>query len=333
MPAGEPLLAQAIGQPTEGDSVLPLDELAAEVSFEEILASALPEIPGEEAGLALPELADGDAGLGDLTPEDRTLADQQFMALLLNNPLSLPVAVAQEMAAATPSAPLASEAVSAAPVAPAAASPAAARNVTTAEVAQTGAPESKPAEDTAVSKVPQPVVIHKEELRGVMQVAHHTAQPPVISASQPQTQLSAPLRLDVSSQEMPQQLQHALGERLNIQVNNQIQHATIRLDPPDMGKIEISLYFEAGKLQVQINAGQSDVYRALQQVSNELRQSLTEQHFVDVDVQVLPQNTQQQQQGRHQQRQGDENTPVLANDNSPSSAPGPRNDASILMTI
>ncbi|MEO3989830.1 flagellar hook-length control protein FliK [Pseudocitrobacter cyperus] len=102
------------------------------------------------------------------------------------------------------------------------------------------------------------------------------------------------LQLDTEDPRWSQQLQRVLGERLQVQVKNQIQHATIRLDPPDMGKIDISLQIDNGRMQVQINASHAEVYRALQQTSNDLRQSLTEQNFVQVNVQVSSQSGGQQ---------------------------------------
>lgn len=113
-----------------------------------------------------------------------------------------------------------------------------------------------------------------------------------ISSPEKQSAL-ATLKLEGGEDRWAQQLQSALGERLQVQVKNQIQHATIRLDPPDMGKIDISMQIENGRMQVHINASQGEVYRALQQVSNDLRQSLTEQNFVQVNVQVSSQSGQQ----------------------------------------
>jgi flagellar hook-length control protein FliK len=107
----------------------------------------------------------------------------------------------------------------------------------------------------------------------------------------------APVTVDTDDNRWTQQLQSALGERLQIQVKNQIQHATIRLDPPEMGKIDISLQVDNGRVQVQINASHAEVYRALQQTSNDLRQSLTEQNFIQVNVQVSSQSGQQQGKG------------------------------------
>jgi flagellar hook-length control protein FliK len=107
-----------------------------------------------------------------------------------------------------------------------------------------------------------------------------------------------PVRLEGDESKWAQQLHSALSDRLQLQVRNQVQHATIRLDPPEMGKVEISLQIENGRMQVHINASNGETYRALQQVSNDLRQSLTEQNFVQVNVQVSSQSGQQQGRGQ-----------------------------------
>lgn len=106
-----------------------------------------------------------------------------------------------------------------------------------------------------------------------------------------------PIKMDADEAKWAQQLHSALNDRLQIQVRNQVQHATIRLDPPEMGKVDISLQIENGRMQVHISASNGETYRSLQQISNELRQSLTEQNFVQVNVQVSSQS------GQHQQRQ------------------------------
>ncbi|CNH68239.1 flagellar hook-length control protein FliK [Yersinia kristensenii] len=114
--------------------------------------------------------------------------------------------------------------------------------------------------------------------------------------------MESQLTLAANQKEWSQQLHNVLGERLQMQVENKVQHATIRLDPPDMGKIDISVHMEGGKLQVHINASQGDVYRALQQSCAELRQTLTGQNSTAVEVQISA-NSQQQQQRQQQNQQ------------------------------
>lgn len=119
------------------------------------------------------------------------------------------------------------------------------------------------------------------------------------------------VKMDSNQQQWSQQLHSVLSDRLQIQSDNRIQHATIRLDPPDMGKIDISLQMEGGKLLVQINASQNDVYKALQQISHDLRINLAEQNFSQVSVQVTS-NGQQQQQGQNRHMNGQQPDPEVA---------------------
>ncbi|AJZ91872.1 hypothetical protein VW41_05565 [Klebsiella michiganensis] len=142
---------------------------------------------------------------------------------------------------------------------------------------------------------------------------------------------SATIKLAPDSSRWTQQLQSALGERLQVQIKDQIQHATIRLDPPEMGKIDIAVQIENGRVQVTINASQGEVYRALQQVSNDLRQSLTEQNFVQVNVQVSSQNG--QRDGGQQQASREQQQDVIAALDLEAQATERREDASVLMTV
>lgn len=105
--------------------------------------------------------------------------------------------------------------------------------------------------------------------------------------------------LPVASEQKAEVLQKALAERLEMQIDRHVQKATIRLDPPNLGKLDISIHFESGKLQVQIQAAQPEVTRLLQQISNEMRASLSEQNNVQVNVQVSTQNGEGRQQHRH----------------------------------
>ncbi|WP_329956932.1 flagellar basal body P-ring protein FlgI [Yersinia pseudotuberculosis] len=119
--------------------------------------------------------------------------------------------------------------------------------------------------------------------------------------------------------------------RVVFNARNRVQHATIRLDPPDMGKIDISIHFEGGKLQVNINANQGEVYRALQQSSAELRQTLIGQNSTEVNVQVSANSQQQQQQPRHSNHHGQAD--ILAAQHFESQAEINADDGTLLITI
>lgn len=107
-----------------------------------------------------------------------------------------------------------------------------------------------------------------------------------------------------SMDELGEKLTTLLKDQIHFQLNKQQQISTIRLDPPSLGKLEIAVQLDNGKLTVHIGANQSEVCRALQQFSDDLRQHLTAQNFMEVNVQVSSEGqSQQQQQSGHQQEE------------------------------
>ncbi|MCE0489853.1 flagellar hook-length control protein FliK [Pantoea sp. Mb-10] len=127
--------------------------------------------------------------------------------------------------------------------------------------------------------------------------------PAATGAAAPSADLQqTPLALPEAEREKALTLKTALGERLHLQIAQSTQKATIRLDPPHLGKVEVSIHYEEGKLQVHIQAAQPEVYRALQQVSHELRGTLSEENSVTVNVQISQQQSEQRQNGQSQPR-------------------------------
>lgn len=166
--------------------------------------------------------------------------------------------------------------------------------------------------------LPAQVIAHSQQLIA----ANQTSAQPVIK-------MQAPLTLPEAAHEKAEVLREALGDRLQMQVDQRTQKATIRLDPPNLGKLDISLHYEGGKLQVQIQAAQPDVYRALQQVSQELRGALSEQNQVAVNVQI----SQQQGEQRQAPRQQPEQDVVLSNNIAEVTEEQRHRDLSILTTV
>ena len=107
-----------------------------------------------------------------------------------------------------------------------------------------------------------------------------------------------PLKLHAPQTQWGEQMLASLREHVELQINQRIQNATIRLDPPELGSLEIFLSHESGRLSVQLSAANADVARLLQQTSERLRQELVGQNFVQVNVQVSA-----DAQGGHQQQQ------------------------------
>lgn len=120
------------------------------------------------------------------------------------------------------------------------------------------------------------------------------------------------LKLQGPEHKWGEQMLHALRENVEMQVQQRMQSATIRLDPPELGSMEIFLSHESGRLSVQISAAQADVARLLQSTSERLRQELVGQNFMQVSVGVSSEG----QSGRQHAQQGRtgffEDEPVLA---------------------
>lgn len=124
----------------------------------------------------------------------------------------------------------------------------------------------------------------------------------VAEVASPSIQTST-VKLAAEPAQSGQQLLHALGDRIQFQVEKHSEHATIRLDPPMMGRIEITVRHEGGALQVQLSATNTEVLRQLQDIGDHLRQDLVQRHYTDVSVSVSDHARDGRQQ--HQQEQSD----------------------------
>ncbi|MBA1274844.1 flagellar hook-length control protein FliK [Stutzerimonas azotifigens] len=116
------------------------------------------------------------------------------------------------------------------------------------------------------------------------------------------------LRLEAPQAKWGEQMLQALRDNVEMQLQQRVQSATIRLDPPELGSMEIFLSHESGRLTVQISATNGDVARLLQQTSDRLRHELVGQNFTQVNVQVGAdgQSGRGQGQGRQSQLPADE---------------------------
>lgn len=111
-----------------------------------------------------------------------------------------------------------------------------------------------------------------------------------------------------------QTLQETLGDRLHVQVGNNVQQATISIEPPQLGRIDIAIRHSAGTLEVNISATNGEVLRQLQTVGDNLRNDLSQRQYTEVAVTVTPTpkngaapfgDPQQQGRGRQQDREQD----------------------------
>lgn len=82
-----------------------------------------------------------------------------------------------------------------------------------------------------------------------------------------------------------------------MQYSQSIKQAHIRLDPPELGKLDLTVRIDGDKLSVQLNASNPVVRDALLQSSDRLRTSLATEHSGGVEVNVGQGDSHRQQQG------------------------------------
>ncbi|WP_033138147.1 flagellar hook-length control protein FliK [Aeromonas finlandensis] len=110
----------------------------------------------------------------------------------------------------------------------------------------------------------------------------------------------APVRLSDNQTQWGEQLVSLLRDKVELQVNQQVKQAHIRLDPPELGRLELTVKLDGDRLNVQLNVTNPAVRDALIQSMERLRMSLAPHHAGGVEVNV-GQGSEQGQQERWQQ--------------------------------
>ncbi|MGL5774350.1 MAG: flagellar hook-length control protein FliK, partial [Aeromonas veronii] len=110
----------------------------------------------------------------------------------------------------------------------------------------------------------------------------------------------APVRLSDNQSQWGQQLVSLLQDKVELQVNQQVKQAHIRLDPPELGRLELTVKLDGDRLNVQLSVTNPAVRDALIQSMERLRMSLAPHHAGGVEVNV-GQGGEQGQQERWQQ--------------------------------
>lgn len=107
-------------------------------------------------------------------------------------------------------------------------------------------------------------------------------------------------QLGLQSSQWGQKLVYLLSDKINLQLGQQIQRAQIRLDPPQLGLIELSVSVDGERTTVQLYASNNQMRDAMQQNLDQLRQQLAQrlgsEQLLDIDVR---QQSQQQAGQQH----------------------------------
>ncbi|SFX75475.1 flagellar hook-length control protein FliK [Janthinobacterium lividum] len=149
--------------------------------------------------------------------------------------------------------------------------------------------ESLLQQSAPATAVAAPAVAAREGERGAANVAPATPNLGLAGAvSNTATAAAAgdTIKLNGPAQQWQEPLREALGERLQTQIGRNSEHATIRLDPPMLGRIEISIRHTAGALQVNVTASNSEVLRQLQGIGENMRSDLAQRQYTDVAVNI-----------------------------------------------
>ncbi|USX23391.1 flagellar hook-length control protein FliK [Oxalobacteraceae bacterium OTU3REALA1] len=167
---------------------------------------------------------------------------------------------------------------------------------------------------------PATATVAKDENRATVAAPAATTASAGLTAGAPAAPAApgATVKLAGTPEQWQQPLRQALGDRLQLNLQRNNDHAVIRLEPPNMGSIEISIRHSAGALQVNLSANNSEVLRQLNAIGDSVRQDLSTRQFSDVAVTVSSSRAQSQAQadsgGRNgqQREQDDARTPGRA---------------------
>lgn len=139
------------------------------------------------------------------------------------------------------------------------------------------------------------------------------------------------VRLQPPAARWGEQMLQALRQHVQTSLQQNVQQAHIRLDPPELGSLEIQISHEAGRLSVQIGAAQAEVARLLLQHSERLRQELLDHNFPQVEVQVFADGGERQQ--RHHAQPSDEELPLAAAVHDGAKAASTEDASDVLVTV
>ncbi|WP_305816557.1 flagellar hook-length control protein FliK [Photobacterium leiognathi] len=128
----------------------------------------------------------------------------------------------------------------------------------------------------------------------------------------------APISIDPQSPQWGEKMINILQDRVSLQATQNMQEARIRLDPPDLGKLDLIVKMEGDKLSVQISANNSAVRDALSQVSERLRHDL-QQQFMSVNVNIShgEQQSHRQQTTEHTLQDDNDHLVMTASSTTP----------------
>ena len=125
-----------------------------------------------------------------------------------------------------------------------------------------------------------------------------------------------------------QEMLSPLREQLRFQIDQQIKQAELRLDPPELGKVELNIRFDDDRLHIQMHAANPAVRDALLMGLDRLRNELAMDHGGQIDVDINQQG--EQKQDNQQSSSGTIAAASLSNTDSSIDNLSPQDDVDLL---
>ncbi len=126
----------------------------------------------------------------------------------------------------------------------------------------------------------------------------------------------ASVHIDTSDSKWGQQMLQVLSDKVTLQSQQHLHEAKIRLDPPELGKLDLFVRVDGDKLHVNIHSNSAATREALVNISDRLRAELQDQNFVQVHVNIGSDPGSQSNQSQ-QEREQDDMRIFAANDSAP----------------
>ncbi|WP_192021913.1 flagellar hook-length control protein FliK [Shewanella sp. WPAGA9] len=135
------------------------------------------------------------------------------------------------------------------------------------------------------------------ELDNINQVINQLSQ---TAAKTQATSQWGPVSVSQSAPMLQQsnELLSPLRDQLRFQIDQQIKSAELRLDPPELGKVELNIRLDGDRLHIQMHAANNSVRDALQMGLERLRHDLEMEHGGQIDFEMSDTSSEQQHTSR-----------------------------------
>jgi flagellar hook-length control protein FliK len=122
--------------------------------------------------------------------------------------------------------------------------------------------------------------------------------------------------MSVSASANNQQWGDALGERVSFLINQKLNNAEIRIDPPHLGKLDIQIHLKDDSAQVVIHTQHAQTRDLVENSSLRLREILQDAGYSNVDVNVSHRDSSSNQNASGDSQSGADSEQSIAQDSS-----------------